>query len=224
MTDRSPTRLEACTPSEIRTALDRNPRLLLAVGPLENHGPDLPVGTGYRIASAVVEEASARTGVLRAPGLAYGVAHSGWDRISGLTTLRRKTLHRALNDLLAGWEDHGVHEFVLVTAHSSESHLDALLMALNSHSRTTVFDLGSVPVEGVPDPGPLPDPHALDRSVLYHLDPGRIPETADAATYAAEATSGEVIFERWVEALVAHLGPSGRSGEGGAGSAALGSG
>lgn len=207
----SPNALESLTPSEIARALVRDPRLLLAVGPLEDHGTDLPVGAGYRIASAVVDAASAETDVLRAPGLAYGVAHSGWEETAGLTTLRRKTLHRALNELLAGWEDHGVEEFVLVTAHSSEAHLDALLMALNSHSKTTVFDLGSVPMGDMKGFDRSSDVRDVDRSVLRFLDGSPDSGESDPATYDPEDTSGEEIFDRWRDTLVGHLRASDES-------------
>ena len=198
--------LEWLTPPEISASLERDPRMLFAIGPLEDHGPDLPVGTGVAIAAAVVDAAAERSGILRAPPLPYGVPHRRSTQVAGLAGLRRKTLHRAVNELLAGWEDHGVKEFVLVTAHGSESHLDALLMALTSRARTTVFDLGSIPVDDVVDPTA---PRDAERSLLLHLDPGRVRGETNDATYADVVRSGEALFERYTRALLAHLGVNG---------------
>ena len=195
------------TEGEIARAVVRDPCLLLAVGPSESHGNGLPVGTGAFIAEAVVDEVSRRTGILRARPFPYGVTHPGADDAAGVTSLRRKTLHRAVNELLAGWEDDGIEEFVLVTAHSSEPHLDALLMVLTPRSRTTVFDLGSVPMDDVLGASPGADLPHLDASILLHLQPDRIPEGAEGASYAPDAASGEAAFERYVDALVRHLGP-----------------
>ncbi len=202
--------MERLTEPQIEARLRVEPRLLLAISPLEDHGPGLPVGTGLTIASAVVDEVSRRTGILRAPPFPYGVTHKSAVRRSGLASLRRKTLHRAINELLAGWEDHGIQEFVLVTAHGSESHLDAMLMAMTSNSRTTVFDLGSVQVEEVVTKMDDPDVARLDTALLTFLAPEQLstiharPELE--AKYTPDKVAGEALFNRYVESLLNHLG------------------
>lgn len=194
----------------IEKLLAADPRLLLAIGPLEDHGPDLPVGTGVTIASAVVDEVSRRTGILRAPPFCYGVTHRSTTRRPGLASLRRKTLHRAINELLAGWEDHGIREFVLVTAHGSESHLDALLMAMTSNSRTTVFDLGSVRLEDVVPVTDDPDVARLDTALMEHLAPEQMHAgnggSHDEPRYGTNGIDGEALFDRFVQALLSQLG------------------
>jgi creatinine amidohydrolase len=157
---------------EVQRALARDPRLLLAVGSLEQTGPHLPLGTNFHIAEAVVEEVARRTGILRAPGFCYGVTLKGSQRFAGTAGLRRKTLHLCLNELLASWEDHGVRELILVTGHRSEAHLEALLMALTSRARTTVFDLAAIDVEDLLEGEPGIE-HGGERetSLLLHLKP-----------------------------------------------------
>lgn len=206
-----PRALERLTVPRIAAHLAVDPRLLLAIGPLEDHGPSLPVGTGITIASAVVDHVSAETGILRAPPFCYGVTHRAPTQRPGLASLRRKTLHRAINELMAGWEDHGIQEFILVTAHGSESHLDALLMAMTSKSLTTVFDLGSVRMDDVlvmetDDP----DVTRLDTALLEYLAPEQLhnldPAAVEEATYAPIAADGEALFGRYVQSLMTHLG------------------
>ena len=94
--------LDALTWLEAGRLLARDSRLLCAVGALEQHGPHLPLGTNTYLAEAVARRVSDDLGILRAPTFSYGVTAGGRGRYAGTTTLRRKTLHRAINELLAG--------------------------------------------------------------------------------------------------------------------------
>ena len=158
--------------------LARDPRLLFPVGALEQHGPHLPLATNTFLAEAVARRVSMHLGILRAPTFAYGVTARERGHYPGTSTLRRKTLHRAVNELLAGWEDHGVSEVLVITAHRHEPHLDALLMALTSRSTTTVIDLYAVDVsdllEGTPE---LEHGGELETSLMLHLAPERVRRT-----------------------------------------------
>jgi creatinine amidohydrolase len=227
--------LDALPWPEVARRLVRDSRLLLPVGALEQHGPHLPLGANTLIAEATAHALSSRLGLLCAPTFAYGVNLPRSDRFAGTAGLRRKTLHRALNELLAAWEDHGVSEFILITAHRSEAHLDALLLALSSESRTTVFDLLAIDVGDllVGDGGPT---HAgeLETSLLLHLAPERVvmeavedapPDPSALKRYGqgrittpllgsrgvlghpsqASSAKGEAIFRRWLETLEAAL-------------------
>ena len=164
--------LEGLPWPEIQRALARDPRILLAVGALDQAGPHLPVGANLHIAAAVVDESSRRTGVLRAPAFPYGVRMRKGKEFPGTAGLSRKTLHRSVNELLAAWEDQGAREFILVTAQRSEAHLEALLMALTTRAETTVFDLSSIPVDDLVE-GDAAVEHAGERqtSLLLHLMP-----------------------------------------------------
>ncbi|UCC24055.1 MAG: creatininase family protein [Gemmatimonadales bacterium] len=158
--------------TRVQRILARDPRLLLAVGALEQAGPHLPLGTNFHIAQAVVDEVAGSSGILRAPGFCYGVRMKGSRGFAGTAGLSRKSLHRTVNELLAAWEDHGVQEFILVTGHRSEAHLEALLMALTSEAQTTVFDLSAIEVgdllEG--EPG-LEHGGERETSLVLHLMP-----------------------------------------------------
>jgi creatinine amidohydrolase len=220
---------------EVARRLAREPRLLLAVGALEQHGPHLPLGTNTYIADAVSRRLSARLGLLCAPALPYGVNLPGSHRFPGTAGLSRKTLHRALNELLAWWEDHGVSEFVIITAHRSQAHMDALLLALPSKSRTTVFDLFGIDVGDLLQEveGPA---HAgeLETSLMLRLAPELVvseamedapPDARSRKRYGqgrtptpplgtrgilghptrASAETGDAILRRWLEALEAAL-------------------
>jgi creatinine amidohydrolase len=159
----------------VEKALSADPRLILPVGALAQHGPHLPLGTNTFIAEAVAREVSEGCGILLAPTFQFGVRGAENERYAGSAGLERKTLHRALNELLAEWEDHGAQEFVLLTAHRCEPHLDALLMAMPSSATTTVVNLHSIDVGDLLEGSPRSE-HAgeLETSLMLHLAPEKV--------------------------------------------------
>ena len=207
----------------------------MAVGALEQAGPHLPLGTTTHIAGAVVDEVARRTGILRAPPFPYGVTLKGSEAFAGTAGLRRKTFHRAVNELLADWEDHGVREFILVTNHPSAPHLEALLMALTADAVTTVFDLPTIDIRDLVDGEPgLEHGGEVETSLLLHLLPEAVsmesardlgPTPAATRRYRrglhptppsdgpglmgfpsrADAAKGAAIFRRYVEIVADFL-------------------
>jgi creatinine amidohydrolase len=203
------------------------------------------LGANTLVAVRVAVEVSARTGILRAPPLSYGVTVGGgpW---AGSAGLRRKTFHRVLNELLDRWEGHGVREFVVITAHRYEPHVEALLLSLTAHSTTKVFDLHQIDVTDLLEADPSGE-HAgeLETSLLLHLAPHLV-RTAEVADFEpgdrllrryirgrvptppresrgsvgcptrATAAKGRAVFDRWVSTLSATLNPQPAVNPGGA--------
>src|SRR3954469_2613966 len=132
VSDASPRRLKQMRPADIAAVVERDPRLIVPVGTCEQHGPHLPLGCDTIIVEHLADELSAEFGVLRAPTLEYGVNVMTEHSFAGNASLRRKTLHRALNDLVDTWEASGVREFILLTAHEHDPHLEALATVITS--------------------------------------------------------------------------------------------
>ncbi len=172
MTDRRSYALNELTWHEVRETLARDQRLIFPIGALEQHGPHLPLGTNSLIVERLAADLSRELGILVAPTFQYGVISPTRDRFPGRATLQRKTLHRTINELLASWEDHGITEFVLLTAQRYDAHLDALLMALTTGAETTVIDLHAIDVSDLLDHPPEWE-HAgeLETSLVLHLAP-----------------------------------------------------
>ena len=63
---------------------------------------------------------------------------------AGNASLRKKTLHRMLNDLLDTWESTGLREFILLTAHEHDPHQEALATVITTEARVRVVDIFSV--------------------------------------------------------------------------------
>lgn len=217
---------------EVGRRLARDPRLILPVGALIQHGPHLPLGTNTFIVDKVAGQVSEQCGVLRAPTYDYGVWSRGRESHAGASGVRRKTLHRALNELLAGWEDQGIQEFLILTAHQQEPHLDALLMAMTSTAATIVVNLFAIDASDLLEASPLSEHGGeLETSLMLHLAPElvRLDQAADVEAdpdtyrkyaqgrvatpppgsrgtlgFPSRATpqKGEAVFNRYVQALV----------------------
>jgi creatinine amidohydrolase/Fe(II)-dependent formamide hydrolase-like protein len=139
---------------------------------------------------------------------------------------------------LANWEDHGVEEFLLLTSHSQEAHLDALLLAMTSSAVSTVVNLLSLDVSDLVD-GPPQTEHGgeAETSLMLYLAPDLVDlsEASDVSVsphtyrrYAqgqvatpppgsrgtlgfpskATAEKGRAVYNRYVEAVTEVLSPS----------------
>jgi creatinine amidohydrolase len=144
-------------------------RLIVPVGACDQFGPHLPVGAATRVAEAVARDLAEEFHVLRAPTFAYGVNVTTERVFPGRATLRQKTLHRALNELLADWEEQGFEEFLLLTAHGFDPHLEALATVAVTRGRVRAINVLAVDA-GDLDPGPEHGGQRLT-SLLLHLQP-----------------------------------------------------
>jgi creatinine amidohydrolase len=222
---------------EVGRVLATAPRLILPVGALVQHGPHLPLGTNSFITEAVARALSRELGILRAPTFHFGVRGPERESYAGTAGIQRKTLHRALNELVAEWEDHGVQEFIILSAHRLEAHLEALLMVMTSSASTTVINLYSIEVGDILEASPLSEHGGeLETSLMLHLAPHLVhldqiadvlPDPRTVQKYArgrvatpppgsrgtlgapsrATAEKGAAVFSRYIQALKEVLGP-----------------
>jgi creatinine amidohydrolase len=127
--------------AEVGDHLSRDRRLIVPVGACDQYGPHLPIGSATVVAEAVALELARDFGVLRAPTLPYGVNVPGPHPFPGAASLREKTLHRVLNDLLICWEDQGFDEFILITAQLHDPHVEALATVTGTQARVRVLEV-----------------------------------------------------------------------------------
>lgn len=170
--DSEPLGLDELSWIDVAAHLARDPRLLVPVGALEQHGPHLPLGANVLIARRLSYDLSREFGVLRAPTFSFGVNVATERAYAGTAALGRKTLHRALNELLEAWESHGVSEFIIITAHRHDPHLEALASLVTSASRVRVIDIWDVHIQDLLD-GDQAAEHAgeAETSLMLHLYP-----------------------------------------------------
>ncbi|HEX7020084.1 MAG TPA: creatininase family protein [Gemmatimonadaceae bacterium] len=139
-----PRRLKEMLPAEIQALIERDPRLIVASGTCEQHGPHLPLGCDTIIVERLASDLSAEFGVLLAPTVEYGVNVETERGFAGNASVRKKTLHRMLNDLLDTWESTGIREFIILTAHEHDPHLEALSTVIATEARVRVVNIFEV--------------------------------------------------------------------------------
>ena len=191
----TPRRLKEMTPDRVAETLARDPRLIVPVGTVERSDPALPMGASTIIVEHLADDLSAEFGVLRAPTLEYGVNRTPEPGYAGAVTLRKKTLHRLLNDLLTTWECNDVNEFVLLTAHGYDPHQEALATVGTVHARVRVVDLFAVNLSDLVGVRRSEDDRAgvFERLLLY-LAPSIV--DAGAVVDPAKAMQGQALYER----------------------------
>jgi creatinine amidohydrolase len=169
---RAPLRIKEMHPDRVAEAVARDPRLIVPVGTCEQHGPHMPLGCDTIIVEHFADDFSAEFGVLRAPTLEYGVNVDTERGFPGNASLRRKTLHRMLNDLVDSWEATGVQEFVLLTAHEHDPHLEALSTVVTSKARIRVVDIFEVDCSDLLEAQSEPmHGDEVDTSLMLYLAP-----------------------------------------------------
>lgn len=158
--------------TEVVAYLDGDRRLILPVGACDQHGPHLAIGATTCIAEALARDLSQEFGVLRAPTFHFGVNVPSESDYAGTATLRGKTLHRALNELVASWESHGFNEFILITASEHDPQIEAMATVSARRSRVRVVEVLSVDLSEYLR-GPVEPQHGgeIVTSLLLHLRP-----------------------------------------------------
>ena len=167
-----PRRVKRMRPAEIAALLERDGRMIIPVGTCEQHGPHMPLGCDTIIVERLASDLSAEFAVLLAPTVEYGVNVETDRGFPGNASLRKKTLHRMLNDLLDTWESTGVMEFILLTAHEHDPHQEALATVITTKARVRVVDIFSVSMsdllEGQEEPMHGDE---VDTSLLLYIAP-----------------------------------------------------
>jgi creatinine amidohydrolase len=171
----TPRRIKEMRPDEVAATVAADPRLIIPVGTCEQHGRHLPLGSDTLIVEHLSDDLSAEFGILRAPSLEYGVNVDTERGFAGNASLRKKTLHRMLNDLLDTWESTGVKEFILLTAHEHDPHQEALSTVITREARVRVVDIFAMDfhelLEGQTEPMHGDE---VDTSLLLFLAPNLV--------------------------------------------------
>lgn len=202
-----PLRLKEMTPARAREVLRATPRLLLPAGTLEARGPHLPLGCDTVILERLADDLSAQTGIPRTPALEYGVHATPDDPGPGTAALTRKTLHRALNELIAVWEEvAGVRDTLILTAHAADQHLEAL-STIRTIGRVRVVDIlaldGILPFRESRS-GPWHGGE-VDTSLLLFIAPELVDHALVPPTLPASAEKGRLMYEAIRSTLITRL-------------------
>ena len=163
------------TPAEVRLHLDRDRRLIVPVGASDQYGPHLPLGTSTLIVEAFASDLSRDFQVLRAPTIPYGVNVPAERRFHGTMGVRQKTLHDFLNDVLGCLDEDGFEEFILLTVHDFDSHVEAMATVTGSAARIRAIELLNIDLSAFLAGGATPE-HGGEvlTSLMLYLYPERV--------------------------------------------------
>lgn len=205
-----PRRLKEMRPAEVAATLAADPRLILPIGTCEQHGPHLPMGGDTLVIERLADDLSTEFHVLRAPTVEYGVNVPTARVFAGNASIRRKTLHRMLNDLVDAWEAGGVREFILLTAHENDPHLEALETVITSSARVRVVNIFALALgdllEGQAEPMHGDE---VDTSLLLYVAPELV-ERSLAQDYMLPAEALRRYRRGWLRVPVESPGSVGR--------------
>ncbi|MEP6574038.1 MAG: creatininase family protein [Gemmatimonadota bacterium] len=166
-------RLKEMTSREVREAISARPRLLVPVGTTEEHGPHLPLGCDTFIIERLADDLARQFQIPRTPTVEYGVNATSVKAFPGSACLRRKTLHRLMNELIECWEiGANVREFIILTAQGHEPHQEALSTIRVADSRVQVVDIFAMDFGDLLQ-HPLGPIHGgeLDTSLMLYIAP-----------------------------------------------------
>jgi creatinine amidohydrolase len=160
------------TPGAVRERLRERAALIVPVGTTEQHGPHLPLGCDTIIVERLADDLSASYAVPRAPTVEYGV-HASSKGFPGAAALRRRTLHRVMNELIEAWEGGaGVRQFFILTAQANDAHLEALSTIRTDQATVHAVDIFNLEFgELLERPGTPVQGGELDTSLMLYLAP-----------------------------------------------------
>lgn len=105
---------------EAEEALKGKPVVLVPVGAVEPHGPQLPLGSDYMVAERMALEAAKQTDALVTPVIAFGYADLV-KNVPGAISLDPHTLEAIINDVVRNLVRHGVEKIIFVNNHRTNA-------------------------------------------------------------------------------------------------------
>ncbi len=164
--------LQEMTWTDVRDYVARNDMVIIPLGSTEQHGPHLPLGTDFILATDISKLISARTGVVVAPVLCagYSLYHSGFP---GTLSLKSETVAEVLFETAQMLMKYGFRRFLIFNYHGGNSLAQqTAIHRINHETEATAVAAGvGGPLEGGED-GVL-DWHAGvdETSLVLYLEP-----------------------------------------------------
>ena len=114
------------TMPEFVSGLKKSRTIFLPFGSTEEHGDHLPLDTDTMQVYAVVREAARLHPAFVAPPLHYGICRST-SAHPGTVGIAPDTLRSLARDLVCGYYDQGLKNFILISGHAGKTHVGALV-------------------------------------------------------------------------------------------------
>ena len=164
---------------DARDAIRQARVALLPVGAIEQHGPHLPLGTDWYIASRIAQETAEQDGLLLLPGFAVGVSHEH-RQFWGTLTVSPNQLRDQAIDVVRSLAAHDLQRIVFVNGHASNcGPLDEAARHLREDGiHAFVFNWWQSVATTLAELFPDPTAHAgsLETSLMLVIDPDLVRE------------------------------------------------
>ena len=113
-----------------RLKTTKNPKVLLPIGSLEQHGPHLPLATDTIIANHISQAVSKESETLLLPTLVLGCSleHAGFP---GTISIRPETLTNTIRDIIESLRNSGLTKLFIINGHGgNRATIDSTLVKL----------------------------------------------------------------------------------------------
>lgn len=112
--------LQEMTWTDVKEYLRSSDMVIIPLGSTEQHGPHLPLGTDYYLATGVLEKISAKTGVVVAPVLLVGYSeyHSGFP---GTLSIKPDTMVQVLFETAQMLLKYGFRRLMFFNSHGGNN-------------------------------------------------------------------------------------------------------
>jgi len=114
------------TMPEFSAGLKQTRTIFLPFGSTEEHGAHLPLDTDTMQVYAVVRQAAKLQPAFVAPPLHYGICRST-SAHPGTIGISPDTLRALIRDLVCGYYEQGLRNFILISGHAGKTHIGALI-------------------------------------------------------------------------------------------------
>ena len=114
------------TMPELVAGLEKSRTIFLPFGSTEEHGDHLPLDTDTMQVYAVVKAVADLHPVFVAPPVHYGICRST-SAHPGTVGIAPDTLRALARDLVCGYYDQGLRNFILISGHAGKTHVGALI-------------------------------------------------------------------------------------------------
>ena len=221
---------------EAAEAFGTDPVVLLPMGTVEQHGPNLPMAADAVVAEHVALGAASRSNAVVVPTMPFGYCESSRS-FPGTITLSAMTLSRCLSDAISSLVEHGARRFIVVNNHRSNEPIVQQVAREAMRDRRVIigsfFPWGElISAQRNEYPGlseTIGHGGEPETSVLLHVCPDDVTptQTEGRQTYtpfqgynmpsAASVRVGDDLFALYVD--LQHITATGVAGDGSAGSA-----
>lgn len=187
-------KLEELTVDRASVIFSADSRIIIPVGSIAQYHPSLPLGTSAIIVERLAEEMSAEFQVIRVPTIHYGVNAENTATYPGRVSVRKKTLQQFLNDTLAGWEKSGITEFIFLTIHAYDPHLEVIESVAATEAKVRAVNLLAVDLTECVDMGvseDLLDSESVLRCLMLYLAPELVEDNGIVTPGSQKAVSAE---------------------------------